>query len=155
VSYSPGPHLTVSVDLTMFAVRKVSRITVGVMEHFYFFPTGVVVQTLSVQKRLKTTFETMWSVGSAGPRRTNRESSAWKILFLSLAVLWSLHGPLLLSCTTLWKRKFLWRGERSVMEGIVSFGVTSGDPWSTMTAILTQSVPLASFTRHALISLFV
>lgn len=60
MSYSHGPpHLAVSVDLTMLAVRKVSRITVGVMEHFYFFPMGVIVQTLSVQKCLKTTSETM------------------------------------------------------------------------------------------------
>ena len=61
MSYNPGPHLTlaVSVDLTMFAVRKVSHITAGVMERFYFFPTGVVVQTSSVQKYLKTTSETM------------------------------------------------------------------------------------------------
>ena len=57
-SYSPGPHLTVLVDLTMLAVRKVSHIIVGVMEHFYFFPTGVVVQTLSVQKSLRITSET-------------------------------------------------------------------------------------------------
>lgn len=135
----------------MLTVRKVSHITVGVMEHFYFFPTGVVVQTLSVQNCLKTISETMWSAGSPGPRRTNRASSAWKILFLFLAVLWSLHGPLLRSCTTLWKRKFLWRGERSVMEGSVSFGAILGDPWSIMTAISTQSVPLRSFTRHALI----
>jgi hypothetical protein len=57
--YSPRPHLTVSVDLSMLAVRKVSHITVAVMERFYFFPMGVVAQTSSVQKRLKTTSETM------------------------------------------------------------------------------------------------
>lgn len=139
----------------MFPVRKASHITVGGMEHFYFFPTGVVVQTLSVQKCLKTTSETTQSAGTPGPRRTNRASSAWKILFLSLAALWSLHGRLLRSCTTIWKRNFLWRGERLVMEGSVSFGVTSSDPWSIMTAISTQSVTMASFTRHALILLFV
>lgn len=42
---NPGPHLIVSVDLTMLSVRKVSRIAVEVMEHFYFFPTGVVAWT--------------------------------------------------------------------------------------------------------------
>jgi hypothetical protein len=57
--YGPGPYLIVSVDSTMFAVPKVSRITVGVMEHFYFFPTGVVVQILSIQKCLKITSKTM------------------------------------------------------------------------------------------------
>jgi hypothetical protein len=57
--YSPGPYLIVSVDSTMLAVPKVSRITVGAMEHFYFFPTGVVVQIISIKKCLKITSETM------------------------------------------------------------------------------------------------
>ena len=59
--YSPRPYLTVSVDSKMLAVLKVSRITVGVMEHFYLFPTGVFVQilVLTIQRCLKTTSKTM------------------------------------------------------------------------------------------------
>jgi hypothetical protein len=133
-------------------VWKVSRISSGIVEHFYLFPTGVIAKTLSARKCSKITSETMWTGGLSGHRRTNLASSAWKILFLSLVVRWSPLGQPQHLRTALQRREFHWRVESLAKLGPVSFGGMFGDMCRITTVVLTQFVPQTiCFVRHALI----
>ena len=131
-------------------MRTELRISSGIAEQFCLFLTGATGKTLSAQRRSKTTFEIMWSAGLAGHRRTDWASSAWKNLFLSLVVLWSLHGAPPHPWKTLRRPKSLWRAAYSVTNGQVLFGATFGDPWCITIAVSTQSVPQATFAPRAL-----
>ena len=110
---------------------KVKRIHagLGVMVHSCHFLTGVIAKTSSAQKRSRTTSEIMWSVGLPGHRTTNWASSAWKISFSSLDVLWSHHGPLLhsmitqLACQRMLPR-YPWTPKSSITVGHSFFGAT-------------------------------
>jgi len=138
-------------QLNIPAVWKVSRLGSGIIaEHFCLFQTGGNTKTLSVRKRSRTTSKVMGTAGLHGHRRTDWVSSAWRILFSSLVVLWSAHGLPLHSWATPWMRKSLWRAERSITAGRVLFGPTFGDAYYITIVISNQSVPLATFSRHAL-----
>ena len=147
---SHNPSWATSVDFDIFTVWTESRISSGIAEQFCLFLTGATIETPSAQKRLRTTSEIMRSAGSAGYGRTSWASSAWKILFLSLVVLWSLHGPLPQTWTTLRMPKSFWRAERSLTNGRALFGATFGDPWCITIAVSTRSVPQATFAPRAL-----
>jgi hypothetical protein len=149
VSHNPLPDGLS--QLNILAVWKVSRISSGIAERFCPFQTGGTTKTLSEHKGSRTTSKIMWTAGLPGHRRTDWVSSAWRILFLSLVVLWSPHGLPLRSWTTPWTRKSLWRAERSITAWRVSFGPTFGDAYYITIVVLSQSVPQASFSRHALI----
>jgi hypothetical protein len=108
---------------------KVIRIgaALAVVEHFCRSLMGAAAKTLSAQKRSRITSEIMWTAGLHGHRTTNWTSSAWKISFLLLGVLWLRRGLLLHSMTTprQWvARQYLWTPKNSIAEGHNFFGVT-------------------------------
>jgi hypothetical protein len=143
VSHDPLPDSPS--QLNTLAVWKESRIGSEIAEHFCLFPTGDTTKTLSAHKRSRTTSKIMWTAGLVGHRRTNWVSGAWKNLFSSLVVLWSLHGLPLHSWTTPWTRKFLLRAERSITAERILFGPTFGDGYHITIVVSSQSVPQTYF----------
>ena len=127
-----------------------SRISSEIAEHFCLFQTGDTTKMLYAHNRSNATSGIVWTAGLPGHRRTNWVSSAQKILFSSLVVLWSPRGLPLPSWTTLWMRKSLWLPERSITVERVLFGRISGEAYYTTIVVSSTSVPHATFSRQAL-----
>lgn len=141
MSESLVPFQKNSVGFDIFVVLKVSRISSGIVERFYLFPTGVTAKTLSARKCSKTTSEIMWTGGLTGHRITNSASNAWKTLSLSLVVHWSPHGRRQHLWTTPSTRKFHWRADCLATLGPNSFGAMFGDVCCITTVVSIQFVP--------------
>ena len=152
MSYNPRPD-SLS-QLNILAVWRMSRISSRIPEQFCLFQAGGTMKTLSAHKCSRATYKIMWTAGLLGHRRTDWVSSASKILFSSLVVLWSPHGLPLRSWTTPWTRKFLWRAEHTITAVPVLFGPTFGDACCIIIVVSSQFVPQATFSRQALMFMF-
>src|SRR6266850_1368567 len=85
---------------------KVSRMNARVPEHSYLFLIAATAKMSYAQRFSRNTSEIMWSAGLIGHRGMDLASSAWRTLFSSRGVLWSLRGLPLHSLVALGQRKF-------------------------------------------------